>query len=482
MTPGRGLFVYSPVLLLSIVGGILVWRRGPAAFRALSLGPPLVVLLVGKWFLWWGGHSWGPAAARRHDTRPLLSPVPARSIARAPATGEVRAGAVLGLGVRRRPRARGVRLRRPLGRADRSRRLLRAPLVVAPEPVWPSTAASLLRRLPLPSSPPASPPAPTAPSDLSASLSSTPVPQDLLAGERLPVLVAGEEPRPGAVAGQRRGRPRRRQARLALGRTRERGAGGPGAAARRRRPGILSGDRRPHRRAIETGRLRARRRSGQRARDVVRRARDGADSSRVVIGAPVRARSVPARRPRSASGAEGIDRHRSRIVSQGRSAEPGGLARVYPDRPRTFDAYLVLQKDRRRHVRLRWKAGIAGGTWPWRQWVKDLPLPGRATARFTVSLDELPAGDYRWYVVLTTRERTGRWSRPAATSRSIVRRGGAAQRPAARARAPPPPARRDRDRAAERSRAARALSDRRAVRASSPPERGPSAPDRSTGR
>jgi hypothetical protein len=70
VSPGRGLFVYSPVLLFSIVGAIAIWRRGPWAFRALSLGLPLIAVVVGKWLLWWGGHSWGPRLLA--DTTPIL--------------------------------------------------------------------------------------------------------------------------------------------------------------------------------------------------------------------------------------------------------------------------------------------------------------------------------------------------------------------------------------------------------------------------
>src|SRR5207247_10839248 len=60
VSPGRGLFVYSPVLLFSLWGFLRMWRDGPAAFQPLAVGVVLVVLVVSKWFLWWGGHSWGP--------------------------------------------------------------------------------------------------------------------------------------------------------------------------------------------------------------------------------------------------------------------------------------------------------------------------------------------------------------------------------------------------------------------------------------
>jgi hypothetical protein len=70
VSPSRGLFVYSPVLLFSVAGMIMLWRRGPALWRALSLGVAMVVLLISKWLTWWGGHSWGPRLLA--DLDPIL--------------------------------------------------------------------------------------------------------------------------------------------------------------------------------------------------------------------------------------------------------------------------------------------------------------------------------------------------------------------------------------------------------------------------
>lgn len=70
LSPGRGLFVYSPVLLFAVVG--LWWgvRRGPTMFKPLALGVVLVLVVVGQWLRWWGGHSWGPRLLA--DMTPLL--------------------------------------------------------------------------------------------------------------------------------------------------------------------------------------------------------------------------------------------------------------------------------------------------------------------------------------------------------------------------------------------------------------------------
>jgi Dolichyl-phosphate-mannose-protein mannosyltransferase len=60
-SPGRGLFVYSPILLVSIVGLVMVWKdRKQALLKYLSLAPLPLILLTAKWITWWGGGSYGP--------------------------------------------------------------------------------------------------------------------------------------------------------------------------------------------------------------------------------------------------------------------------------------------------------------------------------------------------------------------------------------------------------------------------------------
>ncbi|MDM8521513.1 hypothetical protein QUF64_15815 [Anaerolineales bacterium HSG6] len=60
ISPGRGLFLYCPILLLSIVGFYPFWRRFPAE-TLLAIGIiGLHLLLYGKWFMWHGGYAWGP--------------------------------------------------------------------------------------------------------------------------------------------------------------------------------------------------------------------------------------------------------------------------------------------------------------------------------------------------------------------------------------------------------------------------------------
>jgi hypothetical protein len=61
-SPSRGLFVFSPVLLLALTGYILALRS--AADRPLHLAYGVIVaahaILVGNASMWWAGHAFGP--------------------------------------------------------------------------------------------------------------------------------------------------------------------------------------------------------------------------------------------------------------------------------------------------------------------------------------------------------------------------------------------------------------------------------------
>lgn len=61
VSPSRGLLVYSPALILSLVGLVAVWRRGGnPLFRAVAVGTVMGILLYGKFFIWWAGYTYGP--------------------------------------------------------------------------------------------------------------------------------------------------------------------------------------------------------------------------------------------------------------------------------------------------------------------------------------------------------------------------------------------------------------------------------------
>ena len=60
LSPGRGMFWYNPPLLLALVGAVWFGRRYPAL--ALTILGMLVgvLLLYGRYYVWWGGGVWGP--------------------------------------------------------------------------------------------------------------------------------------------------------------------------------------------------------------------------------------------------------------------------------------------------------------------------------------------------------------------------------------------------------------------------------------
>jgi hypothetical protein len=60
LSPGRGLFIYSPIFLLSFLGGAIAWGRGgDSLLRAVGIGVIATILLYARWVVWWGGHSYG---------------------------------------------------------------------------------------------------------------------------------------------------------------------------------------------------------------------------------------------------------------------------------------------------------------------------------------------------------------------------------------------------------------------------------------
>lgn len=72
VSPTRGLFVYSPIFLLSLVGAGLAWRRdGEPLLRYLSLGTFAEILVYSKWVMWWGGGTYGPRLLA--DLTPVLA-------------------------------------------------------------------------------------------------------------------------------------------------------------------------------------------------------------------------------------------------------------------------------------------------------------------------------------------------------------------------------------------------------------------------
>lgn len=62
VSPGRGLLVYTPVVLVVVVLVICYWRILPRRSLALLATTNILaqIALVMNWTMWWGGHSYGP--------------------------------------------------------------------------------------------------------------------------------------------------------------------------------------------------------------------------------------------------------------------------------------------------------------------------------------------------------------------------------------------------------------------------------------
>lgn len=60
VSPSRGLFVFTPILLFSLAGGFLAWRRErEPLYRHLTVGALFHLALYASWPMWWGGVSFG---------------------------------------------------------------------------------------------------------------------------------------------------------------------------------------------------------------------------------------------------------------------------------------------------------------------------------------------------------------------------------------------------------------------------------------
>jgi hypothetical protein len=58
--PSSGLFVFSPFLVVALVGVGHAWRHGPPLLRWLSVCPVLLASLYARYIFWDGGWSYGP--------------------------------------------------------------------------------------------------------------------------------------------------------------------------------------------------------------------------------------------------------------------------------------------------------------------------------------------------------------------------------------------------------------------------------------
>lgn len=399
VSPSRGLFVYSPVLLFSLAGIVVVWLRGPALWRALSLGPPLVVLVIAKWLTWWGGHSWGPRLLG--DVTPILCfflyPVvpllERRRLAKIVfvilALGSIAAhalGAWLydgrwdGLVTDRRYAQLWPWADSPLAYYGREA-FVRLGLV-APAPAWTASAGAGLA------------------GSLAATYTVGPAPERLMTGERFVMPISatnvGDAVWP-ATAAEDRGAVRLgwrwlRDDRDVLG-GRE----------------LLLSDVGPGRTVHFAARLVA---------------PTAPDDYTLVLGL------VSERIAWFGEGGQPPLRFRvsvtppdiERVLAQTLAARGGALtatvATARPSyrgdellelrvvlasrhRPRNLDAYLMLKRPDGEVLFFDGRTAPRPAEAPWPQWGRNLPLPGRADGRFRIPLFGLPAGAYRWFVVLT---------------------------------------------------------------------------------
>lgn len=59
ISPGRGLFIYSPFAVFAVIGALNAWRTREKFLVAVTIGVFLYVLTVAAWQSWWGGKSFG---------------------------------------------------------------------------------------------------------------------------------------------------------------------------------------------------------------------------------------------------------------------------------------------------------------------------------------------------------------------------------------------------------------------------------------
>jgi hypothetical protein len=79
-SPGRGLFIYSPWLLLAVAGAVIAWRDPRyAPLRPLPLAALAILAVHAKFYDWWGGWAFGYRPIV--DATVLLAPLAAAALA-----------------------------------------------------------------------------------------------------------------------------------------------------------------------------------------------------------------------------------------------------------------------------------------------------------------------------------------------------------------------------------------------------------------
>ncbi len=100
LSPGRSVFVFSPPLVLSLVGLRAFWRRHPDVAAALAVTVLPLLVLYSRYLFWSGDWGWGPRYLV--FALPVLLLPSAELLAGAPSTGRARrllVGSVFAAGV-----------------------------------------------------------------------------------------------------------------------------------------------------------------------------------------------------------------------------------------------------------------------------------------------------------------------------------------------------------------------------------------------
>jgi hypothetical protein len=397
LSPSRGLFIYSPIFLFSVLGFAAVWRRGPRLFRPLPIGVALVVLAVSKWFFWWGGYTWGPRLLS--DTAPVfcffLYPLAAqldhrRSLKALFVALAAWSVAAHGLGAFLYDGRWDMQVRSSAGGAGlwswRD-----GPLVF-----YGREAIAFLR--------PASaqlegarPDSVGSPGLLAASYETEPIRSVLDAGESLDVAIRATNT--GRAVWRAVGPGDRGTVRVGWRWSRA------GATLSEGRTSLIS-DVVPGDTIHAVSRITAPSAPGQYALtiDLVSEyltwfADLGHPAVRAMITVlprdPARFLAEPAMADRSLSVAISTDRATYRREDSLRLT----VELANPRRRGSFDAYLVLQGPDGAMRFFDGRRWAPSGSWA--PWVRELPLPARATGRFAIPLSTLADGAYQWHVVLT---------------------------------------------------------------------------------
>jgi hypothetical protein len=399
-SPSRGLFVYSPVLVFSLFGIAAVWRHGPPLLRALSLGPILVFLLIGKWFMWWGGHTFGPRILA--DTTPVLAfllyPVTGYLDRRRLARGIFALCAVLSIAAH----ALGAFFYDGrwdgLARVDRDYSRLWT-WRGSPLPFYAREALGAALR-PRPGAAGGQPTSADSPALLSAAYALEPLPQSIHAGEALPIVLTATNTgravwlasAPGDRGVVRLGwRWYRGDREVLAGREALPSDVWPGGAIRLTSRIMPPGEAGDYALVLDLVSEHVTWFSAQGGQPL-------AAGLRVLDLDPARLLAAPPG-PEAAAPSVSVATDRPAY----RRGDVLGLAIELrnPERPRSFDAYLILQ-------------GPGGEMWfydgyglsgperrPWAAWATRLPLPARITGRFAVPTAALAPGRYAWHLALT---------------------------------------------------------------------------------